>query len=83
MSKKPFIQLFLTPNSAYLLDVNKNEIIPISKESYHYLFKSIRGELNDEPPTTEILELRSNGYLSTDSNVIRIPNFYPISLIVK
>ena len=76
MSKKPFIQLFLTPNSTYFLDVNKNEIVPISKESYLYLFKSIRGELSDESPTTEILELQSNGYLSTDSNVIQIKHQY-------
>lgn len=73
---RPFIKLFLTPNSAYFLDVNKNEIVPISKESYHYLFKSLRGELGNESPTTEILELRNNGYLSTDSNVIQIQHVY-------
>ena len=32
---KPFIQLFKTPRSQYVFDVNKNEMLPVSAESVH------------------------------------------------
>jgi len=40
----PFIKLFSTPNSSYLLDVNKNEFIPISKPSFQYLSALMSGK---------------------------------------
>lgn len=44
----PFIKLFRTPNSFYFLDRNKNDIIPISEDSFQYLralFTNDRDEL--------------------------------------
>lgn len=38
--KAPFIELFRTPNNCYFLDVNKNELIPISEPSYAALFRA-------------------------------------------
>lgn len=34
MDDIPFIKTFHTPNSAYFLDVNKDEILPISEDSF-------------------------------------------------
>lgn len=76
MPEKPFIQLFKTPNSAYLLDVNRNELLPISGESHAYLMKLLKGETNSESPTDEILELKEEGYLTTDSNVREVCHVY-------
>ena len=40
----PFIQLFKTPRSRYVFDVNMNEILPISTESFSFLKKCMSGE---------------------------------------
>ena len=66
MRKKPFIKLFKTYLGHYFFDVNRNEIVPISLESYTYLKKLV--ELNqdnvDEYVTDEIVQLKAAGYLS-------------------
>ena len=76
MSKKPFIQLFKTPNSAYILDANKNELIPICEESFVFLSKVLNGGDNGLSPTEEILALQEEGYLSTESNVHQVKHVY-------
>lgn len=76
VSKKPFIQLFKTPNSAYILDANKNELIPICEESFVFLSKVLNGGDNGLSPTEEILALQEEGYLSTESNVHQVKHVY-------
>jgi uncharacterized protein len=76
VSKKPFIQLFKTPNSSYILDVNKNELIPICEESFVFLSKVLNGGEDGLSPTEEILALQGKGYLSTESNVHQIKHVY-------
>ena len=40
---KPFIQLFKTPRSQYVFDVNKNEMLPVSAESFDFLKQCMAG----------------------------------------
>jgi len=37
MDYKPFVKIFKSIHGFYMYDANKNEILPISDESYHYL----------------------------------------------
>jgi len=76
MTGKPFIKLFHTPNSAYFLDVNRNEILQIGESSYLYLENEIYqlGKKLEIP--TEIVELQNAGYLSTESNIKAVQHPY-------
>ena len=73
----PFIQLFKTPRSQYVFDVNKSEMLPVTKETYSYLQQCMAGKADvmclDLP---EVQELLQNGYLRTESAVqgIRHPS---------
>ncbi len=73
----PFIQLFKTPRSQYVYDVNKNEMIPVTEESFRYLQDCMKGSedvtLSD---SEEIQELRRQGYLGTKSVVEEICHPY-------
>jgi len=75
--EKPFIQLFRTPNSAYLFDVNRSEIVPISEYIFLYLEKLLyddTDQINCDLP--EIIELKKRGYVSTESHVKGISHPY-------
>lgn len=76
---KPFIQLFHTPNAAYFLDVNKDEILPISESSYRYLKAVMSDEGNGDIPE-ELANLKSQGYLTNESAVKRVEHFYSQNL---
>ena len=56
---RPFIRLYKTINSHYFFDVNKNDIVEISGETYDILSKNEIYETNEE-----IDMLVSKGYLS-------------------
>lgn len=73
---KPFIKLFHTPNSYYFLDVNKNDIIPISETSFNFLSLVLAGGAQDNDIPQELIELRNQGYLSTKSVVDKIRHPY-------
>ena len=67
---KPFIKLLHTINAGYFYDVNRNQIVDVSEESYQYLQdlladKSVGEELE------EITYLRESGYLKP-SQVMQI-----------
>ena len=67
---KPFIHLVNTPNSAYFLDVNKDEIVPISFDAYAYLSNVMNDEIEwDVTSVAELSNLYDQGFLSIDSNV--------------
>lgn len=69
MADIPFIKLFRTPNATYFLDVNKDEILPISKRSYNYLQDVLADNPNGTEMTEEIAGYKSNGYLLSRLNV--------------
>jgi len=76
---KPFVKLFRTPRNGYFLDVNKNDLIPISDESYNYLEVILNNEgsmadLHKIPE--ELIELESEGYLQAGSVVKEIRHPY-------
>ncbi len=56
---KPFIRLYKTINSHYFFDVNKNDIVEVSGETYDMLSQNEVYKTNDEIDT-----LVSKGYLS-------------------
>ncbi len=73
----PFIQLFKTPRSRYVFDVNMNEILPISTESFSFLKKCMSGEADvTSSEIAEINDLRQAGYLKTESVVEKIYHPY-------
>ena len=73
----PFIQLFKTPRSRYVFDVNMNEILPISTESFSFLKKCMSGEADvTSSEIAEINDLRQAGYLKTESVVDKIYHPY-------
>lgn len=67
--EKPLIKLFRTPNATYFLDVNKDEILPISERSYNYLQEVLADNPNGMDMTEEIAGYISNGYLLPRLNV--------------
>ena len=74
---KPFIQLFKTPRSQYVFDVNKNEILPVSAESFSFLKQCMAGEADVErSEITEIQNLIQEGYLRSESVVQEIRHPY-------
>lgn len=77
---KPFIQLFHTPNVGYFLDVNKDEILPISESSFQYLKAVLLDEDNDFDMPEELTDLKSRGYLTNESTVKRVQHFYSQNL---
>ena len=75
--KKPFIQLFKTPRSQYVFDVNKNEMLPVSAESFDFLKQCIDGQADiGTANIEEIQELIREGYLRTESVVQEIRHSY-------
>ena len=73
----PFIQVFRTPNSCYFLDVNKNELVPVSRASFHYLCALLSGKDDvEEPVPQELHELRAQGYLASESAVKEVRHPY-------
>lgn len=75
--RTPFIQLFKTPRCQYVFDVNMNEILPISAESFLFLNKCISGEADvTASEIKEIQELCQSGYLKTESVVQKIQHPY-------
>jgi uncharacterized protein len=80
MDNKPFIKLFHTPNAGYFLDVNKDELLPISEGSFQYLKAVLSDEGNDLETPEEITALKSQGYLTHESAVKRVQHFYSQNL---
>ncbi len=75
--KKPFVQLFKTPRSQYVFDVNKNEMLPVSAESFDFLKQCIDGQADiGTASIEEIQELIREGYLRTESVVQEIRHPY-------
>lgn len=75
--KKPFIQLFKTPRSQYVFDVNKNEMLPVSAESFDFLKQCMAGQADiGTASIEEIQELIREGYLRTESVVQEICHPY-------
>ena len=73
----PFVQLFHTPNSAYLLDVNKNEFISINEQSYQYLHVLFaKQDVSQFPIPQELTDYKKNGYLATESAVEHVNHIY-------
>lgn len=71
---KPFIKLLHTINAGYFYDVNRNQLVDISEESYQYLQDLLADkEVGTEPE--EITYLRQSGYLS-DHHVEKIEHPY-------
>lgn len=61
---KPFIYVFLVDNEPYFYDVNRNEIIKISKGSFNILEDIKRNNSNKVILNDELFKLKENGYLS-------------------
>lgn len=61
----PYIQLFTSPNSYYVFDVNRNELLELGKDSYTYLLDLLAGRETAEAPEM-IRSLREEGYLSSN-----------------
>jgi len=71
------MKLFQTPNGCYFFDANKDEMIPISRESYQYLNegqKENTGLIKEMP--TELSNLLKQGYLNPESTVKEIKHPY-------
>lgn len=60
----PFIHIFLVDNEAYFYDVNRNEIIKISNESFKILEGIKNNDSNAIKLNDELLQLKEKGYLS-------------------
>ena len=81
---KPFIKLLHTINAGYFYDVNRNQIVDISEESYQYLENLLADQAVGEEPE-EITCLRKAGYLS-DHRVKKIEHqdsFYLAPLLER
>lgn len=73
----PFIEVFRTPNSCYFLDVNENELIPISEASFQYLCALMSGKYDREQPVPqELSEFQAQGYLASESAVKEVRHPY-------
>lgn len=73
---KPFIQLFHTPNAGYFLDVNKDEILPISESSFQYLKAELSDKANCLDMPEELADLKSQGYLTSEAVVQQFQHSY-------
>jgi len=62
LQNSPFIHLFNVANKYCFYDVNKNNVLEISKEVYDYLLNS---DTSNENVLSEIKSLKNRGYLST------------------
>lgn len=65
----PFIKLFHSPNAGYFLDVNKNEILQVSEDSFEYLNAVLTHKKDNLTISDELIELKKEGYLTTESVV--------------
>jgi uncharacterized protein len=77
---KPFIKLFHTPNAGYFLDVNKDEILPISEGSFKYLNAVLLDKDTGLDMPEELAVLNSQGYLTNESAVKRVQHLYSQNL---
>jgi len=77
MKEVPFIKLIKSPNNYYVFDVNRNNIIKVSKDLYCFLQElSVNQEIGckNEKVQTELLYLNEKGYLSNNKiSIIRHP----------
>lgn len=67
MNKKPFIKLFKSPNAYYVFDVNRDNVIAVSSDTYFYLQALLRNgdiQCHEHKILDEIGSLKNNGYLS-------------------
>ena len=78
---KPIISLFQTPNGYYFFDANKDEVVSIGEEAFEYLNMLLS---SDEPDVlsmpNELLRLKEQGYLKTESSVSKIQHIYSNNL---
>ncbi len=75
--EKPFIQLFKTPRSQYIFDVNSNKILPVSEDVFTFLYRCMNGEADVRSSNlAEIQNLIQEGYLGTESAVKEIQHPY-------
>jgi len=59
----PIMQLFRTPNNAYIYETNKSEFVPINNDTFLYLRNILNGENNfDESIPWEVDALKEKGY---------------------
>ncbi|MCL2052317.1 MAG: Cys-rich peptide radical SAM maturase CcpM [Lachnospiraceae bacterium] len=72
----PMIALFQTPNGKYVFDANKDEMLPISEESFSYLNSLQAGRETDFKVPSELKELMTHGYLNPESAVREIRHAY-------
>lgn len=69
----PFIQFFKTPRAQYVFDVNKNEILPVSKDAFDYLRQCVANKEDaSEASLPEVKALYEKGYLRSESVVQEI-----------
>jgi uncharacterized protein len=73
---KPFIKLFHTPNAGYFLDVNKDEILPISEDSFQYLNEVLHDKGDNLVMPIELADLKPQGYLTSEPTVKKIQHLY-------
>ena len=68
----PFIHVFRTSVGNYFYDVNKNEIVKISEETFEILSKCEKNNMIDERfyGNSEIKHLINRGYLRSDKVMV-------------
>jgi hypothetical protein len=74
--EKPFVKLFHTPNKGYFLDVKKDEILPISEGSFQYLNAVLFDKANSLDMPEELVDLKSQGFLTSGPVVKQIQHSY-------
>lgn len=71
----PFVKLFRTPNANYIYDVPQSCMLDVQEDTYRYVESLQKGE--EEPVVPEeFLELKSRGYLKSESPVKEIKHPY-------
>lgn len=78
---KPLILLFHTTNAGYFLDVNKDEILPISDVSHQYLNAVLSNKADGLDMPEELADLKSQGYLTSETVVKQIQ--HPYTLLIE
>lgn len=78
---KPFVKLFRTPNAYYCFDVNHNEFLTIGQDTFSCLKDILNGKETAKKETEEMMQLKSEGYLSEESAVKEIK--HPITDYVE
>ena len=66
--EKPFIKLIRSPNGTYFYDVNTNEVVSLSEDTFQYYNNILQDQDISSTPKIcqEIDELKSSGYLSSN-----------------